>query len=72
MVKYRRGGTGYSGTQGGTRNTVLRDTQHIPCTATKGLAAVVNQLHGNINIGLAAYKGIYVSLLLDVHMGSLP
>ena len=40
------------------------DTQHIPCTGTKGLAIEVNYLHPNG--GSAAYKGIDVSLSLDV------
>ena len=70
MAKYRRGGTGYSGTQGETRNTVLREYQHIPCTGTKGLAIEVNHLHGNG--GSIVYKGRDVSLLLDIDMESLP
>ena len=71
MVKYERGGVGYSGTQGETRAIpCCGDTQHIACTGTKGLAIVFNHLHGNG--GSAAYKGIDVSLSVDVDMGSLP
>ena len=70
MVKYRRGGTRYSGTQGETRNTVLREYQHIPCTGTKGLAIEVNHLNGNG--GSAVYKGIDMSLSLGGDWGSLP
>ena len=65
-MKYERGGTGYSGTQGETRNTVLREYQHIPCTGTKGLAREVNNLYGNG--GSTAYKGIDDSLSLDMEL----
>ena len=46
------------------------DTQHIGRTGTKGLAIVVNHLHRNG--GSTVYKGIDVSLSLDVDKGSLP
>ena len=45
------------------------DTRHIPCMGTKGLAIEVSYLHGNG--GSAAYKGIDVSLSLDIDWGSL-
>ena len=70
-MKYRRSGTGYGGTQGETRAIpYCGDAQHIGRTGTKGLAIVVNHLHGNG--GSAVYKGIDVSLSLDVDRGSLP
>ena len=55
-----------------THNTVLQryGTQHIPCMGTKRLAIAVNYLHESG--GSAAYKGIDVSLSLDVEIGSLP
>ena len=42
----------------------------IPCMEIKGLAIVVNHLHGNG--GSTAYKGIDVALSLDLDWGSLP
>ena len=45
------------------------DTQHIPCTGTKGPAIEVNHLHGNG--GSTAYKGRDVSLSLNIDWGSL-
>ena len=71
MLEYERGGIGYSGTQGETHAIpCCGDTQHIARTGTRGLAIVVNHLHGNG--GPAVYKGIDVSLSLDVDRGSLP
>ena len=51
------------------RHAILccRDTQHIACTGTKGLARVFNHLHGNG--GSAVHEGIDVSLSLDVDGG---
>ena len=68
MLKNERGGVGYSVTQGETRAIpYCGDAQHIGRTGTKGLAIVVNHLHGNG--GSAVYKGIDVSLSLDVDGG---
>ena len=52
------------------RYHVAGDTQHIACMGTKGLDRVFNHLHGNG--GKVVYKGIDVSLSLDVDRGSLP
>ena len=55
---------------GGHAIPCCRDTQHIACMGTKGLAIVFNHLHGNGDS--AVYKGVDVSLSLGVDRGSLP